>query len=574
MVDIYLIHTADDAARVAPLISQIQDESLSLEVKAAGRRGGLFSRIGSETMDAHCILVVITRSADQSSAFLDSWNSAEKSGRTLFVIVLEESPGLKARYGRGLVITAQKFPALLQFIRGTLPAASHEQPAPRQEQEKKQTRGGLFEEKSATKDALDDLLQIDSLRGGGPPKEDKPEPEPQRRTRSFQPGGAGAQKGEIERASAKRDTSTGKEAKPSEPPPPPPQAPAPAPLPAKPVTTPPQPQPIPAARPAAVTPPSGAASGPAPDAGDAFASDDEAPAPESEAPVREALAAVEETPAAEEVRFTGFSPAKAQVRQWYSLLVYSHVEAALEQVRQDADRFKPYMGGTVREARKSPVAQLQRGTELTLIPQCTGVKFNPERIVFNWLEDIHRADFRFRGENDDLELENINVSVYTGPVNLASLKLGVEFTLDELVSAMESVPQHPMGAEIYTASQIFPSYSHDDEPIVIACRNAYKALGYEFLRDRDKLRPGEPWNDRLMTFIDQANIFQLYWSARSAKSEYCRQEWQHALGLIQSGRKPADFIRPVYWDRDAFVNPPPELGNLHFAYVELPRLNS
>jgi hypothetical protein len=58
----------------------------------------------------------------------------------------------------------------------------------------------------------------------------------------------------------------------------------------------------------------------------------------------------------------------------------------------------------------------------------------------------------------------------------------------------------------------------------------------------------------------------LFWSAHSAKSSYCQQEWQYALQ--QSQTKGGAFIRPVYWEQP-LVPPPPELAKLHFAYVPL-----
>jgi hypothetical protein len=63
--------------------------------------------------------------------------------------------------------------------------------------------------------------------------------------------------------------------------------------------------------------------------------------------------------------------------------------------------------------------------------------------------------------------------------------------------------------------------------------------------------------------IDQADIFQLFWSTNSKNSKYCRQEWKHALERNIEG-----FVRPVYWQKP-LLNPPKELRQYHFAYVEL-----
>ncbi len=123
---------------------------------------------------------------------------------------------------------------------------------------------------------------------------------------------------------------------------------------------------------------------------------------------------------------------------------------------------------------------------------------------------------------------------------------------------------------MYHAEQIFISYSRKDTEIAIACRNAYRALGFDVLMDMDSLRAGQNWNEELKRLIDRSSIFQLFWSARSAQSTFVRQEWQYAL---QSKATDAGegFIRPVYWE-DPIVRPPTELSHLHFEYVALPRL--
>ena len=47
------------------------------------------------------------------------------------------------------------------------------------------------------------------------------------------------------------------------------------------------------------------------------------------------------------------------------------------------------------------------------------------------------------------------------------------------------------------------------EAIVLACRNAYRAIGFEYLRDRDMLRPGEMWDQALLQYIDIGKLMPL-----------------------------------------------------------------
>ncbi|MBI3913587.1 MAG: toll/interleukin-1 receptor domain-containing protein [Chloroflexi bacterium] len=81
-------------------------------------------------------------------------------------------------------------------------------------------------------------------------------------------------------------------------------------------------------------------------------------------------------------------------------------------------------------------------------------------------------------------------------------------------------------------------------------------------RDVTTLRSGEHWDARLLQLIDQADIFQLFWSRFSAQSPAVKKEWEHALTL--KGKDDA-FIRPVYW-REPIVPPPQPLQHINFAY--------
>jgi hypothetical protein len=270
-------------------------------------------------------------------------------------------------------------------------------------------------------------------------------------------------------------------------------------------------------------------------------------------------------PPANDVRFTAFYPKEAAAETWYTLLVYAHIDTMINTIRADAAKFSEEMGNVPREARSTATAKLARGTDITISPQCEGVTFNPSQITLKWVEDIHRADFRFRANVDQAgSAANLLITIFVGPLIVATIKGGILFNEpnaeQKLTTNIEST------ASIYRAEQIFPSYSRADEQVVIACRNAYKALGFQFLRDKDTLRPGEKWHPALMHMIDNADIFQLFWSENSSKSVYVQQEWEYALK--QRVTKGDDFIRPVYW-KNPLVPPPSELAEINFTYVPL-----
>lgn len=262
----------------------------------------------------------------------------------------------------------------------------------------------------------------------------------------------------------------------------------------------------------------------------------------------------------EEVNFSAFFPKEVTVEKWYSLLVYTFVPSTLEAVRRDVERFKAEIGN-IRETKNPVVTHLARGTEITLIPSCDGVTFNPDRYSFKWLEDQHRAQFRMRADTSLVDMAgNGQVTIYVGPVIVGTLKMAMLF--NELEADTSSVGSEEVTGRMYRQDEIFISYSHRDTAIISNCQKAYDALGFNVLIDSETLRSGQKWNDELMRMIERADIFQLFWSEHSSKSKYCKQEWEHALGL----KKGEGFIRPVYW-KEPIPEPPAELGDLHFDFV-------
>ena len=262
----------------------------------------------------------------------------------------------------------------------------------------------------------------------------------------------------------------------------------------------------------------------------------------------------------EDVNFSAFYPREVTVEKWYTLLVYTYVPSLLETVREDARKFEDEIG-EIRETKPTASTQLARGTQVTIVPSCEGVTFNPEHVTFQWMEDQHRAQFRLRANASMADLAgNAQVTVYVGPLIVGTLKMGMLF--NETEAGLEVVRSEEVNGRMYHQDDIFISYSHRDTDIVKNCKKAYEALGHNVLIDFETLRSGQKWNAELMHMIERANIFQLFWSENSSQSEYCRQEWQHALQLNRG----EGFIRPVYW-KEPIPEPPPELSDFHFDFA-------
>ena len=259
----------------------------------------------------------------------------------------------------------------------------------------------------------------------------------------------------------------------------------------------------------------------------------------------------------EPARLSAYYPKEAAPNTWLPLLAYIFRHSAASKVEADAAAALKEKQAGYRPVSGDSAAPLAEGALITATPDLPGFQFNPPSASIAFYEDWHALPFKLRAANAPLEqAANGRITFSVEGVIVADLPLSVFVTAQPSAASAASASA---SADPYDA--IFCSYSHKDTAIVERVERAYKALGMDYLRDVTTLRSGEEWNPRLLALIDDADIFQLFWSTASAESRYVQQEWEHALALGRAGA----FIRPVYWEQP-MPKPPAPLGHLHFHF--------
>jgi pSer/pThr/pTyr-binding forkhead associated (FHA) protein len=273
------------------------------------------------------------------------------------------------------------------------------------------------------------------------------------------------------------------------------------------------------------------------------------------------------------VQFTVFRPKAVEHQKWYPLLAFAHLDELpadaapdepdpIEEVERQAEQLLGEKLGAYRQTTHVSRAAVPREGEITFLPEVPGIEFNPPRRTFLWVESVHREEFRLRASPAlDGEMAKGTLSVFLGSILLAEVTLSIR-----VQRAAAPVP-HTDAHERSSARpyrKIFASYSHKDLPIVAEFERYSRALGDTYLRDWTQLRAGEVWSVRLEQLIEEADVFQLFWSWNSLHSEFVEREWRHALKLNRP-----HFIRPTYWEDPLPVLeerdlPPAELRRLHF----------
>jgi putative nucleotidyltransferase with HDIG domain len=282
-------------------------------------------------------------------------------------------------------------------------------------------------------------------------------------------------------------------------------------------------------------------------------------------------------PVLDDVQFTVYRPSIVRPEKWYSLLAFAHLAErptdappnepdpihVVERAARVAlgDRHDSY-----RMLRQDSSAPVPRESEITFVPVIDGVTFNPERQSFRWVESVHQEEFRMRAS---AELEGTTalgtLSVYLGAVILAQVPLKVPVGGGTAPQAISEQTYTVATSSPYR--RVFASYSRKDAHIVGELERYAAAMGDVYLRDVTNLRAGEVWSEQIQRMVDEADVFQLFWSANSMRSPYVENEWRYALGLARPS-----FIRPVYWEEPLPCDenrqlPPEELRRLHFQRI-------
>jgi hypothetical protein len=277
-----------------------------------------------------------------------------------------------------------------------------------------------------------------------------------------------------------------------------------------------------------------------------------------------------------DVQFTVYRPSVLSPGSWEPLIVYVHKSDPLvdpdygliyplEEVKA---RARALFGDVETHAHSVDAQQaLLHGNALHIAPDLPGLMCDPASVTVVWRGPVHEARFVVRA-SPRLAGSVVRgwVRVWCGPLILGELSVSLR------VAAVSEAPatfqnDRPTSQGLGRYRKIFPSYSRRDDVVVQQIAVAARALGDQYLQDVLTLRSGEPWHDRLLELIEEADVFQLFWSSNSMHSPHCRTEWEHALAL----RRPM-FVRPLYWE-DPFPEapelgmPPAELRSLHFARV-------
>jgi hypothetical protein len=264
----------------------------------------------------------------------------------------------------------------------------------------------------------------------------------------------------------------------------------------------------------------------------------------------------------EQVIFTAGYPGRIVPGSDYLVRVYLHLQADLQEIVTRLEQVTAQFGAYPRRADSEPNQRIPIGTNLEVTPRINWVRTVPAQQQVTWTGAIEELSFRIRYAGPEQAPVPCSgfIDISTCGLVVAQIPISIQVKTGEVQIAPQTVGM---------ISRVFASYSHQDEPVVRACKAAYRALGIQLFIDKDDILSGELWRGVLRRSIADHDLFQLFWSQTAADSNEVANEWKLAKEIAPA--RTTDFIRPLYWT-EPMPAVPEALQDMHFARLDLTSL--
>ncbi len=241
--------------------------------------------------------------------------------------------------------------------------------------------------------------------------------------------------------------------------------------------------------------------------------------------------------------------------------VWFHTPEQAEDARQMAQSFDY----TSRLRAKGTVARrLTRGERLSVHLQAEALEIGEPTQEISWQgepDSIHFAVNVPEATRPSNQLARATLSVEGVPLGHLLLKLPIKEAAPPAVEAAPPSVEPAQSVERYRYA--FLCYARADQAEVLRRAQMLSLMGISFFDDLRDLEIGENWRERIMSKIEQADVFLLFWSEAARQSQEVEFEIHYALSLKRGDPDRRPRIIPVALELP-MPPPPPELAGLHF----------
>jgi hypothetical protein len=261
------------------------------------------------------------------------------------------------------------------------------------------------------------------------------------------------------------------------------------------------------------------------------------------------------------VRFTIYYPKEIAPDTWHPLKAYAYLGYALDAVIADAENGDPdKLPEILYDRNRNPRYRIPEGAQVIVTPYMKGFQFNPQSVSIGFFRPWHRFDFEMRAT--DAHLEEATNGILTFMVEgLVVADVPLSVYVERGLSKRQQEAIRRVTRKPYRT--VYASLANNDAHLAERLRVLCDALGMYNVRDMLQLRAEGAWNESLLKAIEEAEVFQLFWSESAAQSETVMRELDSAR---QRAAQVENFIRAVYWEHPQ-TSLPNDLVNIQTAYL-------
>jgi hypothetical protein len=262
---------------------------------------------------------------------------------------------------------------------------------------------------------------------------------------------------------------------------------------------------------------------------------------------------------ADEVLCTVFAPVEVVAGDSFLVQAFAHLA-----------KQSPLLAGLAKEAAQDAakrgerkLGEVERGQELVFGLQAPGLDVDEPSQSLVWRGEVDSVQFGVTVPKTH-EPRSLNCKL---TVTLLSVPVGhIRFTLKIVNTRRAETAEAPLSSfqNYVRYRQAFISYASEDRAEVLRCVQMLTLLKIKCFQDLLSLKPGERWEKALYRYIDESDVFFLFWSAAANKSEWIEKEVRYALDRKSGNDEIPPEIVPVILQGPPEVPPPSYLPEYHF----------
>jgi len=261
----------------------------------------------------------------------------------------------------------------------------------------------------------------------------------------------------------------------------------------------------------------------------------------------------------EDVRCTVFAPHEAARGDAFLVQAFAHLpEQAplLAEIAKQADRDTAERGS-------KKLGEIARGEKLGFYLEMPGLDIDEPSQSLDWFGEITSLEFGVTvPETFKPRSINCKLSVSRHGVPIGHVKFNFKVSAMPQASVTEADLNTHQNFVVYKLA--FISYASTDRSEVMKRVQMLDLAKIKYFQDLLSLEAGEQWEPAIYRYIDECDVFFLFWSTAAKESKWVEKEVQRALKRKGDKFEAPPEIMGVPIEGPPLVPPPPYLGSIHF----------